>query len=305
MNSKIVLAGGSGFIGRALAKRFLAQGDRVVILGRGKTGSAPQAEFLHWDGRTPGDWVKTLEGADLLINLAGKSVDGRYNEKNKKAILDSRVFPTLVLREAVQKAEKPPKLWINFSTATIYRHAEDRPMDDETGEIGSGFSVEVAKAWEKAFFDGATPRTRKVALRAAIVVGEGGGVWSPLKTLVRWGLGGTQGNGRQMFSWIHEEDLFGIIRFVQSHGDITGTVNCSAPHPLPNRELMAAFRKVLHRPFGLPAPAWLLEIGAFLIRTETELLLKSRWVLSTRLEKAGYRFKHPGLPETLAGLVEE
>ncbi len=300
---KVILAGGSGFIGRALAKRFLAQGDRVAVLGRGSTGPGPQVEFIHWDGKTPGDWAQSLEGADLLVNLAGKSVDCRYNEKNKKAILDSRVEPTRVLGEAVGRSKNPPKLWVNLSTATIYRHAEDRPMDDETGEIGSGFSVNVATAWEKAFFDSITPRTRKAALRAAIVLGEGGGVWSPLKTLVRLGLGGPQGNGRQMFSWIHEEDLFGIIRFLQVREDMSGAVNAAAPHPLPNRELMAAFRKALHRPFGLPTPAWLLEIGAFLIRTETELLLKSRWVLSTRLEKASYRFRHPDLRSTLAGLA--
>lgn len=303
MNAKVVLAGGSGFIGRALAKRFTAQGERVIVLGRGKDAPSLEVEFLHWDGATLGDWALALEGADLLINLAGKSVDCRYNEKNKKAILDSRVIPTRVLGEAVGRAKNPPKLWINLSTATIYRHAEDRPMDDETGETGSGFSVDVATAWEKAFFDGASPRTRKVALRAAIVVGKGGGVWSPLKTLVRLGLGGTQGNGRQMFSWIHEEDLFRIIQFVQAQPEVDGTVNAAAPNPLPNREVMAAFRKALHRPFGLPTPAWLLAIGAFLIRTETELLLKSRWVVPSLLLKKGFQFQYSTLPSALAGLV--
>lgn len=300
---KIVLAGGNGFIGQALAKRFTAQGDEVVFLSRGVASQGSEVTVIHWDGKTLGDWAETLEGAGLVINLAGKSVDCRYNAKNMKAILDSRVDSTRVLGEAVRKAKNPPPLWINSSTATIYRHAEDRPMDDETGEIGSGFSVNVAKAWEEAFFSAGTPQTRKVALRSAIVLGRSGGVFIPFRNLVRLGLGGVQGNGRQMFSWIHEEDLFEIIRFIQSHPEITGTVNCSAPNPLPNREVMAVFRKAFHMPFGFPSPAWLLGIGAFIIRTETELLLKSRWVVSSRLLKAGYRFKYSTLPEALAKLV--
>lgn len=299
---KMVLAGGNGFIGQALAKRFLAQGDSVVILTREETRKTPSVEFLHWDGKSLGDWAVALEGADLLINLAGKSVDCRYNEKNKRAILDSRVEPTLVLGEAVRQAKKPPKLWINSSTATIYRHAEDRPMDEEKGEIGTGFSVNVAKAWEEAFFSAPTPHTQKAALRAAIVLGKEGGVFGPFKYLVRFGLGGIQGNGRQMFSFIHEEDLFEAIRFIRAKG-MTGVLNCSAPYPLPNREVMRVFRRAYKIPFGLPLPEWLITIGAWLVRTEPELLLKSRWVLPTRLLKAGYSFKYPNLPEALATLV--
>jgi uncharacterized protein len=300
---KIILAGGSGFIGQGLAKRFAVQGDEVVVLSRHVVPATGDVITLKWDGKTLGPWTEAIEGADLLINLAGKSVDCRYNEKNKKAILDSRLEPTRVLGEAIRQAKNPPRLWINSSTATIYRHAEDRPMDEEKGEIGSGFSVNVAKAWEKAFFEADTPKTRKVALRSAIVLGKEGGVFIPFKNLVKFGLGGVQGNGHQMFSWIHEEDLFGIIRFIQAHEDMAGVVNCSAPNPLSNREVMAAFRKALHRPLGLPAPAWLLEIGAWLIRTETELLLKSRWVVPTRLVKAGYRFKYPTFSEALPSLV--
>lgn len=300
---KIVLAGGNGFIGQALVKRFVALGDEIVVFSRGPSSKNGAVTTLHWDGKTLGDWVEALEGAELVTNLAGKSVDCRYNEKNKKAILNSRVDSTRVLGLAIQRAKNPPKLWINSSTATIYRHAEDRPMDDETGEIGSGFSVNVAKAWEEAFFAAKTPKTRKVALRSAIVLGGDGGVFIPFKNLVKFGLGGIQGNGRQMFSWIHEQDLFEIIRFIQAHDDMTGVVNCSAPNPLPNQEVMAAFRKALHRPFGFPAPAWLLTIGTWLIRTETELLLKSRWVVPSRLLKAGYQFKYAALPEALASLV--
>lgn len=302
---KVILAGGSGFIGQGLAKRFTAQGDKVIILSRHSAHATGGVTILPWDGKSLGDWAQVLEGADILLNLAGKSVDCRYNEKNKKAILNSRVDSTRVLGQAIRQAKNPPRLWINSSTATIYRHTEDRPMDEQTGEIGTGFSVDVATAWEKAFFEADTPKTRKVALRSAIVLGKEGGVFIPFKNLVKLGLGGIQGSGRQMFSWIHEEDLFGIIQFIQAHEDMTGVVNCSAPNPLPNREVMAAFRKALHRPMGLPAPAWLLAIGAWLIRTETELLLKSRWVVPTRLLKAGYRFKYPTFPEALASLVSK
>lgn len=300
---KVILAGGSGFIGKSLVKSFAAQGEQVAVLSRRKGGKTAGVTTLHWDGKTLGDWAVALEGADLLVNLAGKSVNCRYNEKNRKAILDSRVDSTRVLGQAVRQARNPPGLWINSSTATVYRDAQDRPMDDETGETGSGFSVKVAKAWEEAFFAAPTPQTRKVALRSAIVLGREGGLFAPFRNLVRLGLGGTQGNGRQMFSWIHEEDLFEIIRFVQARPEITGTVNCSAPTPLPNREVMALFRKALHRPFGLPMPGWLLAAGALLIRTETELLLKSRWVVPSLLLKEGFRFRYATLPEALANLV--
>ncbi len=300
---KVILAGGSGFIGQGLAKNFTVQGDKVILLSRHSAPAGKDVTTLQWDGKTLGDWAQAIEGADLVINLAGKSVNCRYNEKNKKAILDSRVDSTRVLGKAIQQAKNPPRLWINSSTATIYRHAEDRPMDEETGEIGSGFSVNVAKAWEKTFFEIETPKTRKVALRSAIVLGKEGGVFIPFKNLVKFGLGGTQGSGRQMFSWIHEEDLFEIIWFIQTREDMTGVVNVSAPNPLPNREIMKAFRMALNRPLGLPAPAWLLEVGAFLIRTETELLLKSRWVVPTRLLNAGYQFKYPTVPKALACFV--
>jgi len=299
---KIILAGGSGFIGKALAGRFTAQGDKVVILSRRKFEEAEGFTSLLWDGKSLGPWAAVLEGTDLLINLAGKSVNCRYNDRNKKAILDSRIDATRILGKAVQQAKAPPSLWINLSTATIYRHAEDRPMDEESGEIGSGFSVDVATAWEKAFFEDDTLKTRKVALRSAIVLGKGGGVFIPFKNLVKFGLGGIQGSGKQMFSWVHEEDFFEIIRFIQ-RGSLEGLVNVSSPNPLPNVEVMKVFRAALKMPFGLPSSEWLLRIGAWLIRTEPELLLKSRWILPTRLKNAGYVFKFPEFSEALANLV--
>jgi uncharacterized protein (TIGR01777 family) len=244
-----------------------------------------------------------LEGADLLVNLAGKSVDCRYHERNRRQILASRVDATTVLGHAVARAAAPPAVWINSSTATIYRDARDRPMDEEAGEIGTGFSVDVAKEWERTFFEVDTPGVRKAALRTALVLGKGAGVLAPLYHLTRLGLGGPQGSGRQMVSWVHEEDLFEAIRFIQEKG-VEGTVNVSSPNPLPNREWMAALRKALKAPFGLPAPRPIIELGTFLLRTESELVLKSRWVVPTKLLEAGFRFKYPTLPEALANIFQ-
>ncbi|GJM83498.1 NAD-dependent epimerase [Paenibacillus sp. HMSSN-139] len=266
---KVVLAGGTGFVGQAFARRFGELGAEVKVISR-------QASHIPWENRRA--IVEALEGADLLINLAGRSVNCRYTPENRRLILDSRTETTRLLGESVLACSRPPTLWINSSTATIYRHAEDRPMTEEGGEIGTGFSVDVAKAWEAAFFAFDLPATRQVALRIAIVLDDGG-VMAPLRNLVRFGLGGAQGSGRQQFSWIHMEDLFRIVRFLQEHPELHGVFNASAPHPVTNRELMARLRRAMGVPVGLPAPRWLLELGARLIRTETELVLKSRWVL--------------------------
>ena len=231
----------------------------------------------------------------MLINLAGKSVNCRYHSKNKEAILQSRVETTEILGYALQKCENPPPLWINSSTATIYRHSEDRPMTEEEGELGTGFSVNVAKEWERVFFNFPLPNTRQIALRTAIVLGPGGGVLTPYKNLVKFGLGGIHGPGTQMFSWIHIEDLFNIILFSRDHEHLSGVFNCSSPNPVTNRVLMQTFRNQLNRKVGLPAPKWMLEIGTFFMRTETELVLKSRWVVPDLLEKEGFKFTYPTL----------
>lgn len=291
---KVVIAGGTGFLGNFLSARFRERGDAVVIISR-------QGGHVRWgDGK---GITNALNGADLVINLAGRSVDCRYNEKNKHAILHSRVATTRALGNAIAACEQPPGLWINSSTATIYRHAEDRPMTEADGEIGDGFSVEVARQWEKAFFHFQLPGTRQVALRMAIVLGPEGGVLRPLKRLVRLGLGGKQGKGTQVFSWIHIEDLYRTILFIIGHPALDGVVNCSSPHPVPNAILMQALRKALGVNAGLPAPEWLLRMGAVLIRTETELVLKSRWVLPHRLLQAGFVFTYPTLASALAALT--
>ena len=297
---KIIVAGGSGFIGRFLEKRLMEDGIEVCILSRDPKGN----NDIYWDGENMGDWTSQLEDADVLINLAGRSVDCRYNDVNKKAIFDSRLKSTAVLGEALRLSVNPPKVWLNSSTATIYRHAEDRPMNEETGEIGSGFSVDVATQWEDTFFESNNPNIRKVALRTAIVLGNGGGAYAHFRGLTKVGFGGRQGNGNQMVSWIHKEDVYQSILYLIKDQDITGVVNLSSPNPLTNKEFMASFRQVFKRPFGIPTKKWMLTIGAFVLQTETELLLKSRWVLPTRLVELGYDFKYPKLDDALKDLAK-
>jgi uncharacterized protein (TIGR01777 family) len=287
---RIVIAGASGFMGQYFVRRFRADGDTVVTVGR--AGSD-----VTWGDTAALE--RAVDGADVLLNLAGKSVNTRYTEKNRAAIFSSRLLTTGELGRAVEGVAHPPALWLNSSTATIYRHADDRPMTDEDGQLGSGFSVNVATSWEREFFAHSRPGVRQVALRMAIVLGDGSAL-TPLLALARFGLGGTQyggktRGGRQMFSWIHIDDVYRAIRFIQSNPAIDGPVNVSAPHPVQNRELMATLRRVVGAPFGLPLQRWMLEVGSLAIHSESELLLKSRWVLPTRLLAEGFEFEHPDL----------
>ncbi|MGM0898214.1 MAG: TIGR01777 family oxidoreductase [Bacillota bacterium] len=292
MGKKAVIAGGTGFIGTYLKEKYERLGYRVYIISR-------QPEHIQW--KDAAGIKDALDGAKLLINLAGKSVNCRYNEANKREIFNSRTETTDMLGYAIKACNTAPELWINASTATIYRHAEDRPMTERNGEIGSGFSVEVAKAWEHSFFSFQLPDTRQVALRIAIVLGEGG-VMEPYRKLVKYRLGGKQGNGRQMFSWIHIEDLYRTVRFMQHRDELAGVFNAASPNPVTNKDWMRALRKSMNRRTGLPASKWMLKTGAAALRTETELILKSRWVLPERLEREGFRFRYPGLGSALADL---
>lgn len=300
MKPRLVIAGANGFMGLVLVDYFKPYYD-VHTITRKPLTIAKTSNHL-WNGKTLGDWAKALDGAEVFINLAGRSVNCRYNEKNKQEIFDSRKLSTRVLGEAITKAKNPPKVWLNSSTATIYRHAEDKPMDDETGEIGKGFSVEVAKLWEKTFFAASTPHTRKVAMRTAIVLGKNGGVLPVLAKLAKYGLGGTMASGKQMMSWVHEDDVCRAIAFLIS-SDLEGTVNISAPNPLPNKDFMQLLRQQLKQPFGLPSTKWMLELGAIFLQTETELILKSRWVISTKLEAAGFRFNYSDVKGVLEDLM--
>lgn len=305
---KVVLPGGSGQVGMVLARAFVARGDEVVVLTRsGGRQSGGGARCVVWDGRTLGGWAAELEGADVVINLAGRSVNCRYTPENRRAIIDSRVESTGVLGQAIRAAARPPRVWLQASTATIYAHRFDAPNDEATGIMGGmepgvpetwRFSIEVATQWERAAaeFD-PLPATRRVLLRSAIIMSpDEGGAFAMLLRLVRLGLGGQNGDGRQFVSWIHEADFVRAVLWLIEHEEMDGPVNLAAPSPLPNVEFMRALRHAWGMPIGLPAFEWMLAIGAFFLRTETELILKSRRVISTRLAEHGFEFQYADWP---------
>ena len=296
---KILLAGGTGFIGQYIQKYYLQLGYQVIIVTR-RPDPASLVPQISWND-TPGI-AYALENAALVVNLAGKSVNCRYTKHNKQLIFSSRLTTTAILGEAIARCQHPPQLWINSSTATIYRHAEDHQMTEKNGQIGSGFSVEVAKAWEKAFFGFKLPATRQAALRISIVLGQDGGALPPYKRLVRFGLGGMQGNGNQMFSWVHVADVACAIRYIEDQ-ELSGIFNLAAPEAVTNREFMCALRGEVKMPLGiplaLPQSTLLLKLGAAIIGTSSELLLKSRWVYPENLLEKGFIFQYPNLKEAL------
>ncbi len=310
---KVVIPGGSGQVGTILARHFHARGDQVTVLSR-RPAAAPW-KTAAWDGATLNPaWTQLLEGVDVVIHLSGRSVNCRYNAENRREIIDSRVIPTLALGRAMEQAKTPPRLWMNASTSTFYRHALDGPQDEFTGELGGfepdapdtwNFSIDVARRWEEAFYASTTPATRKIALRSSMTMSpDRGGVFSVLLGLVRAGLGGTQGSGRQFVSWIHDRDYCRATDFLIARQDIAGPVNLTAPHPLPNREFMRELRRAWGMPIGLPAAEWMLAIGAFFLRTETELILKSRQAVPGVLDRAGFQFEFPHWAPTAADLVQ-
>ncbi len=310
---KIVIPGGSGQVGTILARHFHAKGHEVTVLTR-----HPQPvpwKTAKWDGVTAGAWTETLEGSDVCINLAGRSVNCRYTPANRRAIIDSRVLSTRLLNDVIPKQKAPPRIWLNASTATIYRHALDRPMDEKTGELGGNepgapntwnFSIDVAKQWETAFFETPTPATRKIAMRSAITFSpDPGGVFEVLLNLVRLGLGGPQASGAQFVSWIHEADFVRAIDRLIADESYSGIVNIAAPNPLPNRDFMQLFREAWGTKFGLPASKWMIEFGAVFLRTESELILKSRQVIPGRLLADGFEFQFPTWKSAAKDLVAQ
>jgi uncharacterized protein (TIGR01777 family) len=296
---KVVIAGGTGFLGRHLRTYFQQQGYRVVVLSRSAQLEAGQ---VYWDGRTVGAWAAELDGAALLINRAGRSVDCRYTPANRRAIRASRLDSTRVLGQAVAQCQVPPAAWLNSSTATIYEDTRaDAPANAEaTGLIGRGFSVDVATAWEEAFKLAPAPRTRKVTLRTAIVLGADGGAFPLLQRLARVGLCTPQGPGDQWISWLHAEDFCRAVFFLATQTQESGAFNVCAPQPLPNRDFNALLAARLRPWLRLPQPEWLLRLGAFLLRTEPELILKSRKVVPARLLGLGFEFRYP----TCAGALD-
>lgn len=299
---KLIIAAGTGFLGEVLVNHFQDKFDEIVILTRGKSRVSNKIKFVNWDAKTLSGWELELENATVLINLAGKSVDCRYTEANKKEILSSRIDSTNVLNNAVLQCENPPKHWLNSSTSTIYRHSEDKQMTEENGEIGDDFSMNVAKAWEKAFFETKTPKTLKTALRTSIVLGKNGGAFIPLKRLTQFGLGGKQGSGNQFISWIHEEDFARAIEFVIDK-EIIGVINIVSPQPVKNKIFMSKLRTQLNVPVGIPTPKLLLQLGAKIIGTEPELVLKSRNVIPERLNQQGFAFEFDTLDKALKNLT--
>ncbi len=308
-SKKVVLAGGSGFLGQTLTTWFAQRNWQVVILSRRARADSANVRTVVWDGRTLGDWTAELDGATALVNLAGRSVNCRYHRRNRDMILHSRLDSTRVLGAALARCSTSPPVWLNSSTATIYRHSLDRPMDEITGEIAGTpaakdlFSIEVATRWEQALMDCPAPATRRVALRTAMVFSRmSGTVYPMLRRLARLGLGGPMAGGRQYVSWLHQDDFCRAIEWLIDHDALAGPVNLAAPHPLTNAELMREIRRAVGRKLGLPATRWMLEIGAVLLRTETELIIKSRRVVPGRLTTAGFEFLFPTIQGCLANL---
>lgn len=308
---KIVLPGGTGQVGTILARAFHAEGHDVVVLSR-KPGDAPW-RVARWDPRDPSSCVAEIDGSDIVINLAGRSVNCRYTPANRRAIMDSRVTSTRTIGTALAQAGSPPSIWLQSSTATIYAHRFDAANDEATGIIGGHepdvppawhFSIDVATAWERACEDADTPRTRRVLMRSAMVMSpDRGGIFDTLLTLVRRGLGGTAGDGRQYISWIHDRDFVRAVQYLIHDPALAGPVNIAAPTPLPNREFMRAIRRAAGIRLGPPATRWMLAIGAFLMRTETELILKSRRVVPGHLLDRGFTFDFPEWTEAVRDLV--
>jgi uncharacterized protein len=298
---KIVIPGGSGQVGTILARAFHGAGDDVVVLSR-RPLVRPWC-VVPWDGESLGGWQNEIDGADVVVNLAGRSVNCRYSPGRRRDILHSRIASTRVVGEAIAAATRPPKAWLQASTATIYAHRYDRANDERSGVIGGGeagapdtwrFSIDVARAWEQTFTAAVTSGTRKVLLRSAMTLSpDPGGVFDTLLGLARWGLGGRAGDGRQFMSWIHDEDFVAAVRWLIAHDDMDGAVNVASPYPLPNAEFMRLLRDAAGVPVAVPAPAWMVEIGALFMRTETELILKSRRVVPGRLLEHGFTFRFP------------
>jgi uncharacterized protein (TIGR01777 family) len=307
---KVLIAGGTGQVGRVLARALHEDGHQVVVMSR-RPGSAPW-RIVAWDAVSLGPWTAEIDGADVIVNLAGRSVNCRYHAENRRLIMESRVNATRVVGEAIVRASRPPRVWLQASTATIYAHRFDAANDEATGVIGGHepdapdtwrFSIDVAKAWEQAANAAAVPHTRKVLMRSAMTMSpERGGIFDTLLGLVRRRLGGTSGDGRQYISWIHEQDFIRAVYWLIEREELSGPVNLASPNPLPNAEFMRDLREAWGTRFGLPATEWMLAIGALAMRTETELILKSRRVVPRRLAEAGFTFDFPAWPEAAADL---
>ncbi len=315
-NKKIVIAGGMGFIGRAVTEYF-GTDNTIVILSRSKhepPGSinTPSAAIpgknirvVPWNGREVAAWVEEMEGCDMVINLAGKSINCRYTEATKKELIDSRVHATTAIGLAISQVQHPPKLWLNAASATIYQHMAEGPQDEYTNALRDNFSTRVSRIWEETFFNMHTPATRKAVLRMPVVLGAHGGVMIPYCNLVRFGLGGRQGSGRQMCSWVHIADVCRVIEFLWEHQELEGAFNVAAPGPITNAVFMEALRTACGVKFGLPSFEWMIKIGGLLIGTEASLVLDSSWVLPARLREQGFQFQFSNVAAAFADIISK
>lgn len=304
----LIIPGGSGFLGIYTAKYFVQHGWRVIVLSRSAAADKDGIQFLQWDGKTLGDWAKCFEGADAVLNLAGRTVNCRYTEENKRQILDSRVDSTRVLGQAIAACQTPPKVWLNSGSATIYMDTRgDLPANDEySNRIGDDFSMGVCKTWEKTFNEAITPHTRKIILRTAITLGKGGGAAEPMIKLAKWHIGGAQASGNQFVSWLHVEDFARMVEFLIEHTELSGVFNCAAPNPVTNQQFMRSLRQAVGVSWGLPTAKWMLKLGAALImKTEVELVLKSRKVVSKRFAEAGFKFKYEHVEDAWKEILSE
>ena len=310
---KIVIPGGSGQVGTILARHFHADGHEVIVLSRQSSDKFPW-RVVQWDAKNRGNWNEEFEDADVIINLAGRIVNCRYNTENRREIMDSRIDSTKAVGQAILNAKSPPRLWLQASTATIYAHRYDAPNDDINGIIGGNekdvpdtwnFSIDVAKTWEKTANEFNLPKTRLVLMRSAMTMSpDKDGIFDVMLGLVRKGLGGTAGNGQQYISWIHDKDFIRAVDWLIEKEELSGAINIASPNPLPNKDFMRIFREAWGTKIGLPATESMLEIGAFFMRTETELILKSRRVVPTKLLQSGFEFKFPNWQEAVKDLCE-
>jgi uncharacterized protein len=301
---KIVISGGNGFLGTMLGEYFSEKGDHVTIIARSHSSTEDNSniKYSQWDSKTISNWIDHIDGADVLINLAGKNVNCRYTDANKKEILESRIRSTAVLGEAIRKVKNPPKLWINSSSATIYEASFEKMMTERDGVIGDDFSMNVCKQWEQTFENYRIPGVRKIAARIGIVLGRGGGAFQPLRALAKIGFGGSQGAGNQYCSWIHASDFCRAIEFLITNEQCKGVYNVTAPRPIENKKFMSLLTNACGMPFGINMPETFLKLGAVIIGTETELVLKSRKVFPERLLDEGFVFEFSGAKEALNNL---
>ncbi|HTF82890.1 MAG TPA: TIGR01777 family oxidoreductase [Cytophagales bacterium] len=303
MDKKIVIAGGTGFLGQALIRKFEGQGYEIVVLTRKPKAPQGKVTYVQWDAKTLGPWATSLERSAALINLTGRSVNCRYTESNKKEMVASRVDATRILGVAILGSNAAPKVWINASSAAIFGYSEDE-IKDEEAVLGAGFVSEICQQWEAAFHS-ATPHTRKVILRIGVVLQPKIGLLQPFVNLVKWGLGGKLGSGQQYFSWIHEADFLEIVHTAIHDDAFVGTFHATSPHPVKNQEFMRSLRQAAAVPYGIPNPSWTLKLGAVFIGTEAELVLRGRRVVPKRLQDQGFQFKYPHIQEAVAELLRK